>query len=150
MHERIIELLLLLMGELHTEKQLGEIDVSTLTKQGYTQSEISTAFAWLFERMKSTGSTERFSQPRRSSHRMLHAAEKTSLNKEGYGYLLQCLHLGLLSMDDMETVIERVMMAGFADAGEAEVKAIIGGVLFGSDRKPDGSTPLIGPHDSIH
>ena len=51
MHERIVEILMFLVSELKSNKQLNDIDVSFLTKSGYTQSEISTAFSWLFERM---------------------------------------------------------------------------------------------------
>ncbi len=51
MHERIVEIILFLVNELKSNKQLSEVDVSLLSQNGYTQSEISTAFSWLFERM---------------------------------------------------------------------------------------------------
>ncbi len=51
MQERIVEIILFLVSELKSNKQLNDVDVSLLTESGYTQTEISTAFSWLFERM---------------------------------------------------------------------------------------------------
>ena len=45
MQERIVEIILFLVSELKSNKQLNDVDVSLLTENGYTQSEISTAFS---------------------------------------------------------------------------------------------------------
>ncbi len=51
MQERIVEIILFLVNELRSNKRLSDVDVSSLTRDGYTQSEISSAFSWLFERL---------------------------------------------------------------------------------------------------
>ena len=45
MYERVVEIIMFLVNELKSNKQLSEVDVSVLSKNGYTQSEISTAFS---------------------------------------------------------------------------------------------------------
>ena len=151
MHERIVEILLLLMSELQTNKQLGDIDVSSLARQGYTPTEISSAFSWLFDRLQTQQPpTPKVDKADPQSHRMLHPAEQSVLTPEGHGYLLQFHQLGLLTTGDMETVIERIMMAGFSSAGEEEVKSLIAGLLFDVDRTAGGSVPSLGPTDTIH
>lgn len=146
MQERIVEILLLLMDELQENKRLGDIDVTTLARHGYTPTEISSAFSWLFDRLQvGQPSPERFRAPSSRSVRLLHPVEQSVLTPDGYGYLLQCHQLGLLSAEEVETVIERAMMAGFTTAGAQEVKALVAGMLFDSDRPSGG-----GPTDTIH
>jgi len=146
MHERIVEILLLLMDELHENKRLGDIDVTALARHGYTPTEISSAFSWLFDRIEGHHApSERFQDTSPGSIRLLHPAEQAVFTPDGYGYLLQCHQLGLLSAEEVETVIERTMMAGFTTAGAQEIKALVAGMLFDSDRTTGG-----GPTDTIH
>jgi len=151
MHERIVEIILFLVNELKSNKQLSEVDVSLLSQNGYTQSEISTAFSWLFERM-SVGEPQ-FSpgKPDDSSHRMLNEAEKMVIQSEAFGYLLQCHQLGLLTNSDIETITERIMAAGFSSVGINEMKSFVAGLLFGFDGHPGGNSHIVlGNNDTIH
>ncbi|HEX9614508.1 MAG TPA: hypothetical protein VGA55_03350, partial [Bacteroidota bacterium] len=52
---------------------------------------------------------------------------------EAFGYLLQAREFGVLSNRDVETIIERVMAAGFSTVGTAEMKSFIAGMLFEAD-----------------
>jgi uncharacterized protein Smg (DUF494 family) len=132
MHERIVEIILFLVNELKSNKQLSEVDVSLLSQNGYTQSEISTAFSWLFERL----SIE---------------AEKMVIHGEAFGYLLQCHELGLLNNSDIETIVERIMAAGFSSVGINEMKSFVAGLLFGFDNPSGGSGNIVlGNNDTIH
>ena len=149
MHERVVELLVYFMVKLRSQDRLGDINVSTLVKQGYTDAEISTAFAWLFDRLD-TRDGKRHLIDRSGSVRILHDVELSVLGSEGYGYILQCFHLGLLSSEDVELVIERIMMTGFAEADIDDVKRVIATVLFETDRPASGGYPVLGPTDSIH
>jgi len=151
MYERVVEIILFLVNELRTNKGLNEVDVSVLTRRGYTQSEISTAFAWLFDRM-SVGQAVVFSdKPEGSSHRVLHEAEKLVITREAQGYLLQCHQLGLLGISEMETIIEKIMSAGFSSVGIEEIKTFVAAVLFGSDDSEGGASRVsFDGNDTIH
>src|SRR5512140_1581505 len=109
MHERIVEIILFLVNELKSNKQLSEVDVSLLSQNGYTQSEISTAFSWLFERLSVGEPIVAPGKAGSASHRMLNDAERMVIQSDAFGYLLQCHQLGLLNNDDMEIIIERIM-----------------------------------------
>lgn len=151
MHERIVEILMFLVGELRSNKQLNDIDVSFLTKSGYTQSEISTAFSWLFERMSIGQQVVSPSALAETSFRFLNEAEKMVVYPEAYGYLLQCREMGLLRNSDVEVIIDRIMAAGFSNIGTPEIKSFVAGILF----DPNNQTSLGGQitlehDDTIH
>ncbi len=151
MQERIVEIILFLVNELKSNKQLSEVDVSFLTDNGYTPTEISTAFSWLFERLSIGQEIVSEERDTRLSHRVLHEAEKMIVTPEAYGYLLQCRELGLLSNADIETIIEKVMAAGFSTVGVAEMKSFVAGVLLDSDNQPGMSGRIsLNSTDTIH
>lgn len=150
MHERIVEIILFLVNELKSNKQLSEVDVSLLSQNGYTQSEISTAFSWLFERMSVGEPLFTPGKPADSSHRMLNDAEKMVIQPEAFGYLLQCHQLGLITNNDIEIIVERIMAAGFSTVGINEMKSFVAGLLFGFDGPPGGSHIVLGNNDTIH
>ncbi len=151
MQERIVELILYLVNELKTNKNLGDVDVAALSREGYTQSEITTAFSWLFDRM-SVGQPVSGPGPRDElSHRVLHDAEKLVISPEAFGYLLQFRQLGLLTNQDLETILERIMAAGFATVGIAEARSFVAGILFDPENPRNGSGHVsFGTNDSIH
>jgi uncharacterized protein Smg (DUF494 family) len=148
MQERIVEIILFLVNELRSNKRLNDVDVSSLTRDGYTQSEISSAFSWLFERISVGKSIADLTGGGSASHRMLNDAEKMIFGSQAYGYLIQCQQLGLLNNLDVETIIERIMMAGFAEIGLPEMKSFVAGYLFDMDGNTGQVT--LGTNDTIH
>jgi uncharacterized protein Smg (DUF494 family) len=151
MHERIVEIILFLVNELKSNKQLSEVDVSLLSQNGYTQSEISSAFSWLFERLSVGEALVAPGKPGNASHRMLNDAEKMVIQSDAFGYLLQCHQLSLLTNNDIETIIERIMAAGFSTVGIHEMKSFVAGLLFDPDNPPNGGGHLfLGNNDTVH
>lgn len=151
MYERVVEIIMFLMSELKSSKQLSEIDVSLLSKSGYTQSEISTAFSWLFERMNVGQAVMTGGEGKDSSYRVLHTAEQMVISTEAFGYLLQCRQLGLISNSDVEAVIERIMAAGFSHVGVPEMKSFVAGMLFDVDGQQGTAGRIsLGSNDTIH
>ena len=148
MQERVVEIILFLVNELRSNKRLNDVDVSSLTRDGYTQSEISSAFSWLFERLSVGKSFTDIASGASSSHRILHDTEKMVVGTQAYGYLIQCLQLGLLTNVDVETIIERIMAAGFAAVGLPEMKSFVAGYLF--DLESSNRQVSLGTNDTIH
>lgn len=150
MYERVVEIILFLVNELRVHKHLHDVDVSILTRKGYTQSEISTAFAWLFDRI-SVGQVLLNDKPEATSHRVLHDAEKQVIDRDAHGYLLQCHQLGLLGVVEMEMIIEKIMSAGFSSVGIEEIKTFVAALLFGSDDSVGGAARVsFDGSDTIH
>ncbi len=151
MHERIVEIILLLVNELKSDKQLSEIDVAYLARNGYTQSEISSAFSWVFERMSTGQSIVRSKGQSESSFRILHEVEQMVITPEAFGYILQWRELGLLTNDEIEMIIERIMAAGFSSIGESEIKSFLAGLLFDQENQQGkGSRISLNGNDTIH
>jgi uncharacterized protein Smg (DUF494 family) len=148
MQERVVEIILYLVNELRSNKRLNDVDVSSLTRDGYTQSEISSAFSWLFERLSVGKSFTDVSSGSRTSYRMLNDAEKMVIGSDAYGYLIQCQQLQLLNNGDVETIIERIMMAGFAAVGLPEIKSFVAGYLF--DLEGSNGQVSLGTNETIH
>lgn len=151
MQERIVEIIVFLVNELKSNKQLSEVDVTSLSRDGYTQSEISSAFSWIFDRLTLGQSVMGVPRLDSGSHRILNDAEKMIIAPEAFGYLIQCQQLGLLSGGDVETIVERIMAAGFSSVGGPEMKSFVAGVLFDAD-KPSGSGRHLNfdTNESIH
>jgi uncharacterized protein Smg (DUF494 family) len=151
MHERIVEILMFLVSELKSNKQLNDIDVSFLTRSGYTQSEISTAFSWLFERMSVGQPVATTGARAESSFRYLNDAEKMVISPEAFGYLLQCRQLGLLNNADVELIVDRIMAAGFSSIGVPEMKSFVAGILFDANHhNSSGGQISLESDDSVH
>ena len=148
MQERIVEIILFLVNELRSNKRLSEVDVSSLANDGYTQSEILTAFSWLFERLTMGKPMTDVSGGANTSYRMLNETEKNVIESQAYGYLIQCRQLGLFNNMDIETIIERIMIAGFSTVGLPEMKSFVAGYLFDMDGG-NGHVSL-GINDTIH
>jgi uncharacterized protein Smg (DUF494 family) len=148
MQERVVEIILFLVNELRSNKRLNDVDVSSLTRDGYTQSEISSAFSWLFERLSVGKAITDVTSGASTSHRMLNDTEKMVVGSQAFGYLIQCQQLGLLNNMDVETIIERIMMAGFAAVGLPEMKSFVAGYLF--DLENSNGQISLGTNDTIH
>jgi Smg protein len=151
--ERIMEILVFLLAEMRSNKQLIEIDLRPLSQRGFSQTEISTAFSWLFDRIGTHGfeespveltpsfigelvmrrNAEREYPLHEAPFRVYHEAERSVLSVEAQGYLLQIQELGLIDSADLELIIDRVMMAGVPSVSLADIKELIGIMVFDFD-----------------
>ena len=152
MREKIVEIIVYLMSELRNNIPLGEIDLSVLANSGYTPTEISTAFGWLYEKIKlGEHATTETAKSSPHSHRVLHEAERSVFSPDAHGYLIQLRELGLITEGDIETVIDRVMLADYAVAGVQDTKSIVASILLEADDSHNtGSRVMFNSKDTIH
>lgn len=153
MFERILEILSRMMSQLESENSSVNIDVDELKKLGYTQSEISTAFSWLADKVDITTEQEYFdsSQLGTNSFRVLHEGEIGLFSQGAWGRLVNLNSIGLLSNNDVERIIERAIMAGKFGISESNVAGMISELLMQSTDPYDQNirTSLSGD-DTIH
>ena len=97
MKEKVVEILIYLMSAIHDNKRLTEIDLDDLRSQGYTQTEISAAFSWLYDNMPGGPSAAQSTPPAAGSRRSFHEAEKLLLSPDGQGYLIQLSELAVMA-----------------------------------------------------
>ncbi|HUI09442.1 MAG TPA: DUF494 family protein [Bacteroidota bacterium] len=152
MKEKVVELLIYIMSEIQDNKRISDIDLLDLKTRGYTQSEISAAFSWIYENSDLSGQRPSpAGRPAPGSRRVLHDAEKAALSTESQGYLIQLRELGLLDDGSFETVIERAMMAGYEKLSLTDLREIVASVLFarGGDDAA-GNRFMLNSGDTIH
>lgn len=151
MKERIVEILIYIMSEMQSNKGIGEIDLGSLKDNGYTQSEISAAFSWLYDNMRlNEVGVSHEGIPVEGSRRVLHEIEKQMLSTDAQGYLIQLRELQLLNDRDLEIVIERVAISGFDKLSPAELQEIVASVLLARGNSPDANRSALNNSDTIH
>ena len=144
MTERVVEILVYIMSEIRDGRPAPnhlEIISRDLQQRGYTENEISSAFSWLYERCQiDNEEIVRLAGPTlEGSFRVLHDLERIVISPEGYGYLLQLKHLGILSDAEIEQTIERAMMLGATRLSEAAIKSLVASTLFNLEGASEGS-----------
>jgi uncharacterized protein Smg (DUF494 family) len=151
MKERVVEILVFLMAEIESNKRLSEIDLDDLKNKGYTQSEISAAFSWLYDNLTvKDGIVVREASPSKESRRVLHEAEKLLMTTDAQGYLMQLCEVGLLENRDVENVIERAMMSGVEKLTTPELQEIVAAVLSAGQHKWKEGRSILNHNDTIH
>lgn len=155
MNERVVEILVFIMNQIRGNKsKLNKLEVLSqdLLNRGYSQNEISSAFSWLFERIrndieeivKNTGTQSDF------TFRVLHDLESMILSPEAYGYLLQLKELDLLDDFDVEQAIERAVMIGTPYVDLEEMKSIVASILSQQSGQFNGSYLFNPSTSTIH
>ncbi len=152
MKEKVVEILMYLMSAMQDNKSVSDSDLEDLKSRGYTQTEISAAFSWLYDHGTSgPGPSRKTGEGAEASRRVFHDAERAMLSQDGQGYLIQMTELGLLTPFDLEAVIERVMMGGYEQISIEELKEIVSSVLFSRDQGRDrNGRTMLNSGDTIH
>lgn len=133
--EKVMEIIVLLMKHMQDEQgRFNDIaDVSqTLVGYGYTQQEVNTAFAWLFERLQAQSETivDTTKPLSHKPNRVLHTIEQLMISPEAYGYLIELRELGLIDDAQTELIIERAMLTGARSITKDDIKAIAASILL--------------------
>ena len=153
---RVMEIILFLVGEMRRNKQLGDIDLGKLADKGYTESEVSTAFSWLFDKMalsvtqSNVSQLPKFPEPGNSPFRVYHDLEQSFLSAEARGYLIQLRELGLLADSEMELLIDRLWFVGSQNIGLEDVRDLATAIIFDfDDSSRTGSRMMLHVSDKV-
>jgi uncharacterized protein Smg (DUF494 family) len=138
MEYRIVEIIMYVIGEIHSRRvSLDKIDgiSDDLLRRGFSKREVAKAFSVFTNRMTLDYEPVEIREPSGPfAHRILHEIERQYIGTESHGYLLQLLHMGVLSHADVEELLERCMMSSnFAEDGEEEVKMLVATYLCERD-----------------
>ena len=157
--ERVMEIIVFLLAEMKEHKQITEVDLKPLGDRGFNQTEISTAFSWLFDKigvnvalpnqvLHLDSGRDGFVDASRSvrpemSFRVYHDVEQSVIAVEAQGYLLQLREFGLITDNDLELVIDRIMMSGVLSVSLPEVKELVSTMIFDFDDSTHASSRLM-------
>ncbi len=155
MNERVVEILTYIMSEIRKNQNITmKLDLlsENLIQQGYSQSEISSAFTWLLDRLNNDTEEliERQQPLMSSSVRHLHEIERAMLTVPAQGYLIQLRELGIIDELDLEQILEHSMMLGHGNVAVDDIKTIVAAMLFSSEPGFDGSHFIFDETPVVH
>jgi uncharacterized protein Smg (DUF494 family) len=127
---RVMEIILFLVGEMRRNKQIGDIDLGKLSARGFSESEVSTAFSWLFDKMAVSERQSVASTPANNPFRIYHEFEQSFMTSEARGYLMQLRELDLMKDSEMELLIDRLWFLGAPNIGLEAVKEAAAELIF--------------------
>lgn len=132
MQEKVVEVLGYLLRQFQEE---GEPRLENTTRwlqdSGYTSSEISTALSLFFKKFKPWERAEdRTEQPGRTPFRVMSAYERKIIDRDAYSYLLQLYRLNVITVHEMEQVLERAVIFGSARVALEELRLLAASVIF--------------------
>lgn len=153
---RVMEIILFLVGEMRRNKQIGDIDLGKLADKGYTETEVSTAFSWLFDKMSlSVGQSNvtdisSLGTLGNTPFRIYHDLEQHFLTSDARGYLIQLRELGLLKDSEMELLIDRLWFIGSHEIGLEAVRDLAAAIIFDfEDSSRSGSRMMLNVTDRV-
>ena len=151
MQDKIIEIIVYILNEVKESKKLNEIDYKFLYNNGYSDSEINTAFAWIYSKLDKGEKIFNEENKNIKSKRFLHITEKNVISTDASGYLIMLRELGLLSYADEELILERIMFSGIQKVDLKGIKNFIASLIFDFENKSDVLERLvIQQNDTIH
>jgi Smg protein len=137
MQDKVVEIIVYILSEIKEIKQLSEINVDTLSEQGYSDSEINTAFAWIYSKLDEGELIFQDEGEVSKSHRLFNPVENRIFTVDAKGYLLLLRELGLLNDLDIDLVIERVLLSGYQRINTSELKKFIATIILNLENKSD-------------
>lgn len=104
-----------------------------LRTMGYSENEISSAYSWLLKHFEDYPDSFSFKADQIQSNRairVLSENERKVLSPEAYGYLTQLRHLGLLTTEQMEMILDRITLMGEDQVDLNEIKLMASSTMF--------------------
>jgi uncharacterized protein Smg (DUF494 family) len=157
MNERIVEVLVYIVSEIRENNKPGIENLDLLSRnllqKGYSEEEISSAFSWLFDRIKYNFEelvSSNVSSAQNRSYRILSDVEKLILSPAAYGYLIQLHQLDLINELEMDEIIERAVMMGTSTVSVSDIKVIAASMMFDSETSVDGAYFLFDNSYLVH
>ncbi len=151
MQDKVIEIIVYILSEIKNLKQINDIDMERLTKIGYTENEINTAFAWLYSKIDRGENIFKGTKASNKSKRFFHEAEKNTLTTDAMGYLMMLMELGLLSDVDEELILDKLFYSSLQKIDLVELKSIIASLILDLDNKSEKLDRLfLQNNDTIH
>ncbi len=128
MVSRLIDLVVLVADLSQNKgKTLRELD-SELVGLGYSAEEIEHAIFWLSSQWGP--SSRPLGDAAKPAHRVLSPWEAMCLDTDSYGYLLRLQNLGIIDLEQFETIMTRILPIGGEKLPLGELKTLAGSIIF--------------------
>ena len=155
MFERIIEIIMFVVGELKVNKSISNFEIDKLLLDGYSKSEISTAFSWLADRFEFSNLVEESAEElvpySNKSFRIFHQAELELFTTEAVKNIFQLSSMDLISIEQIERLIEQAAFMSYGKMDDASVKReVAGDMIRGNSYLPAGYRFTLLGNESIN
>lgn len=131
MYERIVDIIVYVMSELKSKKDIKKVNLEELHSRGYTSAEISTALSWIVDRMAFNEKILPFGNKTEPlSFRILQESEKELFTPEAWGELVSMNNLGIISNENIEALIDKAMLIGMYKIDLKELKIFVANSIF--------------------
>jgi uncharacterized protein Smg (DUF494 family) len=152
MFERIIEIIIYVVNELHRNNSLNNINLEQLQNLGYTNSEISTALSWIIDKLEDNNNIFQNSKKSQSaSFRILHDVEKELFTPEAWGSLIEMNSLGILTNEHIENLIDKAGIMGIHQIDEKQLKYYVASAIIeNQDKTTPGNRVILLGNDTIN
>jgi len=131
--DRVLEIVVFLISQLRDDRErlenLEEIS-AYLKTQGFTENEISSAYSWIINRVQNDSEFYYDEMRNGDSLRVLTEPERQHFSREAVGYVIQLRHLGLLTDEQMEQILERGSTLWPSPVNLEQIKILIDSVLL--------------------
>jgi uncharacterized protein Smg (DUF494 family) len=128
MVSRLIDLVVLVADLSQNKgKTLQELDTE-LVDLGYSAEEIEHAIFWLSSKWRP--SSRLLGDAAKPAHRVLSPWEAMCLDGDSYGYLLRLQNLGIIDLEQFETIMTRILPIGGEKLPLGELKTLAGSIIF--------------------
>lgn len=122
MQENVIDIIISIFRKITAGEKIKDIKHDDFAK--FEKGEFIAAYSYVLE-----------NQPVKKSSmgvvpRILHIAERLVISTEAYGFLLELLKLGVLSIADMEYIIEKTMLNSSERVSLTTMKSLVAKHLF--------------------
>lgn len=128
MERNIVEILVILLRQF-PEGGINPEEFEPLTEDlmglGYTKQEIETALFWFYNKLENRSNPIFVNDIETDSFRILHEVEKSILTPEAYGFLVELRHLGILSLTEMDLIIEKAVLLGGRKVTLNDMKSLV-------------------------
>jgi uncharacterized protein Smg (DUF494 family) len=136
MEDRLVDIIIAIVDRL-VDREATSDTVEGLTRSlvtdGYSITEINTAFMWLYHAVDDSffedGRVLSAGRPK-ATLRMLNEFEKSMITPQAYGYILQLGQLGLLDDLQIEDLIERAIYTCADPIELNDVKRIVPSIIL--------------------
>jgi uncharacterized protein Smg (DUF494 family) len=138
MDERLVDLMIAIVDRLvdrDTKSDSVERLTLSLMTDGYSITEINSAFMWLYHTVDDSFFEDGSLLPHGRTNatlRILNDFEKSMITPQAYGYILQLSQLGLLDALQIEELIERAIYSCTESVELNDVKRIVPSIILES------------------
>lgn len=142
-YNKILEIIVIILGELKNSKNVKDIDYNALTEIGYTANEINSALAWIYSKITSDKNFFKEKFENITSDRIYNEDERKIFTPDALGYMIWLNETGILKHIDREEIIDRIFLAGYSKIDLTDLKSLIAIYLLDIKDPDDIKTRLI-------